>query len=243
MSSTSIADPTESVGTEQLWVIDIYGFLLAGFLITMGHLGDRIGRRRLLLIGGAAFGLTSVAAAYSTTAGSLIARRALMGVAAATLMPSTLALISNMFTDDRQRGWAIAGWATSQCAGAAFGPVVTGLLLEHFGWGSVFPLNVPIMAGLLVAGPLLRPEFRNPNPGRLDPTSVALSLVAVLLFVYGLKQVGTVDFSGPAAAGIAAGAGGGIVFVRRQLARPSPGRSRATIQRWSRPRVPRTRKP
>jgi MFS transporter, DHA2 family, multidrug resistance protein len=121
--------PTSS---QLLWIMDIYGFLLAGFLITMGTLGDRIGRRRLLLIGAAAFGVASVAAAFSSSAEMLIATRALLGVAGATLAPSTLSLIRNMFLDPDQRAFAIGVWATSFAAGAAIGPLAGGLLLEFF---------------------------------------------------------------------------------------------------------------
>src|SRR5215216_3710050 len=163
-----------------LWIVDIYGFFVAGSLITMGTLGDRIGRRRLLLIGAAAFGVASVLAAFSTSAVMLIATRALLGFAGATLAPSTLSLIRNMFLDDKQRTVAISIWITSYSAGAAIGPPLGGLLLEYFWWGSVFLLAVPVMALLLILGPILLPEFRDPEAGRFDLPSAALSLVAVL---------------------------------------------------------------
>src|ERR687895_225140 len=172
-----------------LWIIDIYGFLVAGFLITMGTLGDRIGRRRLLLIGAVVFGAGSLLAAFSTSAEMLIAARALLGVAGATLAPSTLSLIFNMFHDPEQRTFAIGVWIASYSAGAVIGPVLGGLLLEFFWWGSVFLLAVPVMALLLVLGPLLLPEFRNPDAGRLDLSSAVLSLAAVLALIYGLKQI------------------------------------------------------
>ncbi|MTE22511.1 MFS transporter [Streptomyces sp. TRM43335] len=204
--------------TEQLWITDIYGFMLAGFLITMGNLGDRIGRRRLLMIGGAAFGVASVVAAYADTPWTLIAARALLGIAGATLNPSTLALISNMFRDDRQRGLAISLWATCQFGGAAVGPAIGGLMLKHFWWGSVFLLGVPVMAILLLAGPRFLPEFRNERAGRLDVVSVALSLVAVLPIIHGVKELAAGNAESPAAAfaALAVGAGGALAFVRRQ---------------------------
>ncbi len=205
--------PTSS---QLLWIMDIYGFLLAGFLITMGTLGDRIGRRRLLLIGAAAFGVASVAAAFSSSAEMLIATRALLGVAGATLAPSTLSLIRNMFLDPDQRAFAIGVWATSFAAGAAIGPLAGGVLLEFFWWGSVFLLAVPMMALLLVLGPLLLPEFRDPGAGRLDLTSAALSLAAVLAVIYGLKQVAQDGVGWLPALSIAAGVVVGAVFVRRQ---------------------------
>jgi len=166
--------------SQLLWIVDIYGFMIAGSLITMGTLGDRIGRRRLLLTGAAAFGVASVLAAFSTSAGMLIATRAVLGIAGATLMPSTLSLIRNMFHDSGQRTVAIAVWTTSFTVGGVLGPLLGGLLLEQFWWGSVFLLGVPAMMLLLVLGPVLLPEFRDPGAGRFDLTSAALSLIAVL---------------------------------------------------------------
>jgi DHA2 family multidrug resistance protein-like MFS transporter len=205
-----------------LWIVDIYGFLLAGSLITMGTLGDRIGRRRLLLIGAAAFGGASVLTAFSASAEQLIAARALLGVAAATLAPSTLSLIRNMFADSRQRTTAIAIWVASFSAGAAIGPVVGGALLEHFWWGSVFLVAVPIMILLIVLGPVLLPEFRNPDAGRLDLLSAALSMLAVLTVIHGLKQIAQ-DGIGPwSTLSILMGLTVGIGFVRRQHALADP---------------------
>ncbi|MDQ7804184.1 MFS transporter [Amycolatopsis sp. A133] len=207
--------------TEQLWITDSYGFVVAGFVITMGTLGDRIGRRRLLLAGGGAFGLLSIVAAFSTGPVMLIVVRAALGVAGATLMPSTLALITNMFRDPKQRGKAISIWATCQFAGGAAGPVFAGFLLQHFSWGSVFLVAVPAVAVLLVAGPVLLPEFRAPVSGRLDLPGVALSLAAVLLIVFGLKQLAAGSAVLPVAA-IATGTLLGLVFARRQLRTASP---------------------
>ena len=175
--------------SQLLWIMDVYGFLLAGFLLTMGTLGDRIGRRRLLLIGAAAFGVASVLAAFSTSAEMLIATRALLGVAGATLAPSTLSLIRNMFVNTEQRAFAIGVWATSFAVGTAIGPLAGGFLSEFFWWGSVFLLAVPVMLLLLVLGPVLLPEYRDPGAGRLDLISAAISLVAVVLMIYGLKQI------------------------------------------------------
>jgi MFS transporter, DHA2 family, multidrug resistance protein len=205
--------PTSS---QLLWIMDIYGFLLAGCLITMGTLGDRIGRRRLLLIGAAAFGVASVLAAFSRSAEMLIATRALLGIAGATLAPSTLSLIRNMFLDPDQRTFAIGVWATSFSAGAAIGPLAGGFLLEHFWWGSVFLLAVPVMALLLVLGPFLLPEFRDPQAGRLDLTSAALSLAAVLAVIYGLKQVAQDGLGWLPVLSVAAGVAAGAAFARRQ---------------------------
>lgn len=202
--------------TQLLWIVDIYGFMIAGSLVIMGTLGDRIGRRRLLLIGAAAFGLASVLAAFSTSAQMLIAARALLGVAGATLMPSTMSLIRNMFHDERQRTVAIGIWVSGFSAGSAIGPLVGGFLLEHFWWGSVFLLGVPVMALLLGLGPVLLPEYRDPQAGRLDLFSAALSLVAVLAVIYGLKQVAQHGPGWSPILSIMAGLAIGIVFVWRQ---------------------------
>ncbi|MET9344567.1 MFS transporter [Nonomuraea sp. NPDC003804] len=211
-----------ATNVEQLWISDSYGFMVAGMVITMGTLGDRIGRRRLLLIGAAAFGVLSVVAAFAPTPLMLIVARALLGVAGATLAPSTLALITNMFRDERQRGQAIAIWATCQFAGGALGPVLAGFLLQHFWWGSVFLVAVPAMALLLLAGPVLLPEFRSDQAGRTDLTSVGLSLVAVLLMVYGIKQLTVESVPVVPAVTLVVGAAIGFLFVRRQLRLETP---------------------
>jgi DHA2 family multidrug resistance protein-like MFS transporter len=199
-----------------LWIIDIYGFMVAGSLITMGTLGDRIGRRRLLMIGAAAFGVASVLAAFSTSAEMLIATRALLGLAGATLAPSTLSLIRNMFLDPRQRTTAIAVWITSFSVGAAIGPLLGGLVLEFFWWGAAFLLAVPVMVVLLVLGPRLLPEFKDPTAGRPDLRSAALSLAAVLAVIFGLKQIAQDGLGWLPALSILAGLAVGLVFVLRQ---------------------------
>jgi MFS transporter, DHA2 family, multidrug resistance protein len=207
---------------ELLWITDIYGFMVAGFLVTMGTLGDRIGRRRLLLLGATAFGLVSVLAALSTTPEQLIAARALLGIAGATLAPSTLSLIFTMFPDPRQRQVAIGIWITSFSAGGAIGPVMGGVLLERFWWGSVFLLAVPVMALLLALGPRVLPEYRDPDAGRLDLISAAMSLVAVLAVVFGLKLTAQDGFGGLAGAAVLVGVGVGLLFVHRQLTLVDP---------------------
>jgi DHA2 family multidrug resistance protein-like MFS transporter len=209
-------------GTEQLWILDSYGFLLSGFLITMGTLGDRIGRRKLLLAGAAAFGAASVLAAYATSPAMLIAARALLGVAGATLTPSTLALITNMFRNPKERPVAIGVWLMSLMGGIALGPVVGGALLEHFWWGSVFLLGVPAMVLLLVLGPVLLPEYKAPHTGRIDLASVALSLAAILPAVWGLKELARNGLAAAPLAALAAGTAVGFLFVRRQVRLPDP---------------------
>lgn len=202
--------------TQLLWIMDIYGFLVAGLLITMGTLGDRIGRRKLLLIGAAAFGLASVFAAFANTAGMLIMARALLGIAGATLAPSTLSLIRNMFHDDRQRTKAIGIWIASYSAGGAIGPVVGGFMLEYFWWGSVFLVGVPVMILLLFLGPMLLPEFKDPNSGRLDLASTVLSLGAVLSIIYGLKQIAAGETDWMTILSIFSGIILSVFFIRRQ---------------------------
>src|SRR5260221_5925404 len=205
--------PTSS---QLLWIVDIYGFMVAGLLITMGTLGDRIGRRRLLLIGACAFGVASVLAAFSTSAAMLIAMRAVLGIAGATLAPSTLSLIRNMFADPAQRTFAIGVWITSYSVGGAIGPLLGGVLLEHFWWGSVFLMAVPVMVLLLLVGPVLLPEFRDPSAGRLDLASAAQSLAAVLAVIYGVKRIAQDGPDWLPALCIAAGVVIGVAFVRRQ---------------------------
>jgi DHA2 family multidrug resistance protein-like MFS transporter len=208
---------------ELLWIIDIYGFFVAGSLITMGTLGDRIGRRRLLMLGAGAFALASLVAAFSNSSGMLIATRALLGLAGATIAPGTLSLIRNMFLDPRQRTMAIGLWITSYSVGGAIGPLVGGVLLESFWWGSVFLIAVPVMALLLVVGPMLLPEYRDPHPGKLDLPSAAMSLGAVLAMILGLKliaQDGVVSLT--PSLFIVAGVGLGVIFVRRQLRSADP---------------------
>lgn len=207
---------------QMLWIIDIYGFMIAGLLVTMGSLGDRIGRRKLLLIGAAAFGVASIVAALATSPEALLVSRAALGIAGATLMPSTLSLISAMFGDPRQRGMAIGLWVTMFSVGIALGPVIGGALLQVFWWGSVFLIAVPVMALLLVAGPLLLPEYRAEQADPIDLASVALSLGAIMPVVYGLKELAVGGNAGIAAVAIVAGLALGVVFARRQRRLTTP---------------------
>ena len=199
-----------------LWIIDVYSFVLAGLLVVMGNLGDRIGRRRLLLIGAVGFGIASALAAWAVSPEMLIAARVLQGVAGATLMPATLGLIRSMFQDARQRTLAIGVWSAMAGGGAAAGPLVGGWLLEHFWWGSVFLVNLPVMLVLLALAPLLIPESRDPNPGRFDALSAVLSMLALVPVVYAVKETAA---HGPTVAALLVGLAGvlaGVLFVRRQ---------------------------
>jgi MFS transporter, DHA2 family, multidrug resistance protein len=217
-----ISRDLEPSSTQQLWIFDVYGFVLAGLLVTMGSLGDRIGRRRLLLIGALCFSLASLGAAYSHSAGELIAARAVQGVAGATLMPSTLALIRNMFHDEKQRQTAVAIWTSATMSGIALGPVLSGFLLDHFWWGSVFLINVPFMILLLTLGPALVPEFRAPQAGRFDFISSVLSLGAVLPVIYGMQEISANGSQPGYIAAIGAGVAIGVMFVLRQARSRAP---------------------
>ncbi len=217
-----LAADLQPTSAQLLWIIDIYGFLVAGSLITAGTLGDRIGRRRLLMIGAAMFGVASVLAAFSTSAEMLIATRALLGIAGATVAPSTLSLIRNMFLDPDQRTVAISVWIMSFSIGGALGPIFGGVMLEFFWWGSVFLISVPVMVLVLIAAPRLLPEYRDPNAGKPDLTSAAMSLAAVLSTIYGLKLVAQDGVGARALLAIVAGVAIGALFVRRQLRLADP---------------------
>ncbi|MFS4490786.1 MFS transporter [Dietzia kunjamensis] len=226
MSVLGIAVPALSAdlrptSNQLLWIIDLYSFLLAGLLIFTGSLGDRIGRKRILMIGAPLFGVASLVAAFSTSPEMLIVGRALLGIGGATLMPSTLGLIRAIFPDRTERRTAIAVWATAFSGGAALGPVVGGLLLENFWWGSVFLLNVPVIALFLLTAPFLLPEAKDPNPGPFDPTSVILSIAGMISLVYALKT-GVKGVDGAVLVAFVLGAAALVWFVSRQRRRENP---------------------
>ena len=218
-----IALDLEPTATQQLWIIDSYPLVLASLLVTMGVLGDRFGRRRMLLIGAAGFGAVSALAAFAPSAEWLIAARAAMGIFGAMLMPSTLSLLRTIFGNRDQRRLAIAIWAAGFSAGAALGPVVGGILLEHFAWGAVFLMAVPVLVPLLVLVPILVPESRDPHPGRFDPLSVVLSLATMVPIVYAIKEfaVHGTESVVPLVL-VVLGIGFGALFVRRQNRLESP---------------------
>ena len=218
----AISTALSPTANELLWIVDIYPLMLAGLLVAMGSLGDRIGRRQLLLIGAIGFGAVKLVAAYSTSPEMLIVSRALLGVFGATLMPSTLSLLRNIFTDRRQRRLAIAIWASAFAGGAALGPIMGGWLLEHYWWGSVFLITVPVIIALLPLVLWLVPESKDPAPGPVDPASIALSLAAMLPLVYAIKMFAEHGLSSGVVTTVAVGLVAGVAFVRRQLASVSP---------------------
>ena len=218
----AIARALDTSGVELLWIVDAYPLVLAGLLVAMGSLGDRIGRRRLLIIGSIGFAAVSAATAFAPNSGWLIAGRAALGLFGAMLMPSTLSLIRNIFPDPNHRRLAIAIWAAGFSGGAALGPIFGGWLVEQFWWGAVFLVAVPIMLPLLAFGPAFIPESRDPSPGRVDAPSILLSLLTMVPLVYGIKEYAT-EGPGPLALGsIAFGLAMGAAFVRRQHRLDSP---------------------
>ena len=200
-----------------LWISDIYSFVLAGLLVTMGNIGDQWGRKRLLLVAALAFGATSAAAAMAPTAGLLIAARVLQGVAGAGLMPPTLALLRTVFTEDRQRSRAVGIWSASGAGGAALGPTVAGVLLEHFYWGSVLLVNLPVVVLIVGLGAWVLPEARAKAEHPLDPLSVVYSTAGILGMVYGITELAHSGLSfWPAYPALVLGAALLVVFLRRQ---------------------------
>ncbi|TRV71429.1 MFS transporter [Streptomyces sp. 130] len=213
---TPISESLKPSATQLLWIMDIYSFVLAGALITMGWIGDRFGRRKLLIIGALVFGVASALAATADDPETLIGARALLGLGAATLTPTSLALIRNMFHDSKQRKSAIAAWSGTLATGAAIGPVVGGLLLNNFWWGSVFMINTPVMVLVLILAPILLPERRDPSRGKLDVLGAFLSIAGIMPFIYGLKELAVDGWSTESAIWAGAGAVLLVAFVLRQ---------------------------
>lgn len=218
----SLTEDLSPSAAQVLWIGDVYSLAIAGLLIVMGALADRIGRKRLLLIGAAGFGLASALAAWSQSPEMLIVARILQGITGATLMPSTLSLIRNIFPDPAERARAIAVWSAGMGGGAALGPLVGGFLLEHFWWGSVFMINLPIMAILIAGGLVLLPESRDPRPGRFDLLSAALSMAAIIPLVAAVKRAVTDGASPLIGVLVVVSLIAGALFVRRQIREDSP---------------------
>ena len=218
----SLSADLSPTASQLLWIGDIYSFTLAGLLVTMGNVADRIGRRRLLLIGTLGFGVASIMAAFAPSAGALIAVRALLGVGGATIMPSTLSLIRNIFLDARHRATAIAIWSAGSSGGTALGPLVGGVLLEHFWWGSVFLINVPVMAAVIVTGLWLLPESKNEQGAPVDLASAVLSVLAIVPITYAVKSFAHDGLTVVAIAALVGGLAAGWLFIRRQRTLATP---------------------
>ena len=216
VAAPAIAQDLQPTATQWLWMMDVYGFVLAGLLVTMGSLGDRVGRRRLLLAGALLFGLASALLAFTSSSELFIAGRALLGLAGATLAPSTLSLVRGMFSDPTQRATAVGAWTLAFTGGAVAGPIFGGMLLEFFAWGSVFLINLPFMALLLLTAPFLVPEKRDPRGARFDLTGAGLSLVAILGLVYAAKRFVEHGIETQGVAALVVGAGFLALFVVRQ---------------------------
>ena len=206
----------------QLWIVDAYPLALAGLLVAMGNLGDRYGRRRLLMIGASGFGVVSLFAAFAPDATSLIAARVLLGVFGAMIMPATLSLLRSLFLDRRQRRLAIAIWATGFSAGSAIGPIVGGVLLEHYWWGSTFLIAIPVLLPLLVLAPILIKDSKDPAPGPFDLPSILLSMATLAPIVYAIKEVATEGFGVLPIALTLVGLTAGTLFVRRLSRQANP---------------------
>ena len=218
----AISQGLHPTASQLLWIVDVYPLILAALLIPMGSLGDRMGRRKMLMIGSTGFGLVSLFAAFAPTAEWLLAARVGIAVFGSMLLPATLSLLRSVFRDDRQRTLAIAIWTAGFSAGAALGPIAGGFLLNHFWWGSVFLLAVPVLLAFLVAAPLILPESKDPHPGPVDPLSIVLAVLTMAPVVYGIKSLAT---GGSVLHGVlfmAVGALCGLLFARQQVAKDYP---------------------
>ncbi|MGH4032903.1 MFS transporter [Actinomycetota bacterium Odt1-20B] len=222
LASPYLAADLEPSGTEILWILDIYGFLMASLLVLMGTVADRYGHRNLLVTGAALFGVFSVVAAMTDSPVMMIVWRAVLGIAAAMQMPATLGLIFSMFQDAKQRGVAIGVWAAAISGGVALGPLLAGLLLEAFSWRATFLVAVPVMAVVVIGGPLLLPRHQASQNNKLDLFSALLLVLTLLPFVYGIKSFATEDETARSIAAVVVGLAFGVWFVIRQLRSPAP---------------------
>ena len=221
LAAPNLAADLNPSSTQLLWILDIYGFVMAGFLVAMGVLGDRIGKRLLMVIGAILFAAVSIAAALTTIPELMIVWRAILGLAAAMMVPATIGLIFVLFADAKQRGVAIGVWAGGISAGVALGPLLSGLLLEGFGWQATFLVAVPIMALVVIGAPLLLPEHKDPS-ARIDLFSALLLVAGLLAIIYGIKRFAAQEPAGLSIALLVAGALVGLWFVIRQLRAEKP---------------------
>lgn len=201
---------------QSLWILDIYGFVVGSLLVVFGNIGDRYGRLKLIMGGAMLFGIASIGAALSTTPESLIAFRALMGVGGATLLPSGLAIISNLFPDPKQRAQAIGIFAATFAGGFAVGPLIGGMLLNNFTWGTVFLINVPVVLIFILSAPFLLNEVHAQSTYKIDVPSLVLSFTGILLFTYSLKTAAAYGISTHQLISGVIGGLGLVLFIRRQ---------------------------
>ena len=213
-----------SASTSELqWIVDAYSLVFAGLLLAFGSFGDRYGRKGALQTGLVLFALTSVVASFASSAPQLIAARAAMGVGAALVFPATLAILTNVFTDPVERTKAIGAWSAVSGLAVALGPLTGGWLLEHYSWGSIFLINVPVVAVALVSGYFLIPKTRDPDAGRLDVNGLLLSIAAILLLVYTIIEAPKHGWTNPLTlAGFAVSAALIMAFVFWELRREHP---------------------
>ncbi|ENU29878.1 hypothetical protein F991_02365 [Acinetobacter sp. CIP-A165] len=221
VATPTLSESLSLSANELLWIIDIYSLVMAGLILPMGALGDRIGYKRLMIIGGILFGLASLAAAFSSTAWALIGSRALLAVGAAMILPATLSAVRNTFLDEKQRNFALGIWATVGGGGAAFGPLVGGFLLEHFHWGAVFLINVPIVLFVLVLATYIVPKQAGQPKQSLNLLQALVLVVAILSMIYAIKSAMHGGSFG-AILIFVVGLGLLIGFVRKQLTSTSP---------------------
>jgi len=221
LAAPNMAADLSPTSAQLLWILDIYGFVMAGFLVAMGVLGDRVGKRRLMVIGAIVFGIVSIAAALTTSPELMILWRAVLGLGGAMMLPSTLGLIFVLFADPKARGIAVGVWAGGISAGVALGPLLSGLLLEAFGWQSTFLVAVPVMALVAIGAPLLLPEHRD-RTAKIDLFSALLLVTSLLGIIYSIKRFATQEPVGPTIGLLVAGALIGLWFVIRQLRATHP---------------------
>lgn len=221
VAAPTLIDSLSLTNNELLWIIDIYSLVMAGLILPMGALGDRIGFKRLMMIGGGLFGLASLMAAFSSTAWMLIASRALLAVGAAMILPATLSAVRNTFLDEKQRNIALGIWTTVGGGGAAFGPLFGGFLLEHFHWGAVFLINIPIVVVVLIMAYWVIPKQAGQPKQNLNLVQALVLVFAILCIIYAVKTA-MHAFTMSVVVIFVVGLSLLIAFIRKQLTATSP---------------------